>query len=483
MRGKLYLRAGSTSQILNHLACTTMSTPDFSVLLAKQKEFFFTGQTRSYAFREQMLQRFLKAVQAEEGAIAAALAADFGKHPFETYMTEISILEAEIQFTLKHLAKWMKPRRVKGSLLSFPSNDYLYAEPYGVSLVIGAWNYPFQLTLAPLIGSIAAGGCAILKPSELTPETSQLITRLVRRHFPPEYLAVVEGGPDASQALLELPFDKIFFTGSIPVGKIVAQAAAKQLIPVTLELGGKSPCLVDHTANLSITAKRIVWGKFLNGGQTCVAPDYVLVHESVLSQLLQHLKAAILEFYGENPVQNHEYPRIINDRHFQRLSTFLQNGSVYHGGQTNAAHRYIAPTLLTQVSWNHPVMQEEIFGPILPVLPFKTLSEAIQQVNTHPKPLALYFFSKDKKAQERVLLETSSGGACLNETIMHLANPHLPFGGVGQSGQGNYHGKASFEAFSHQKSVLKKPFIPDLPVRYPPYKGKLALMKKALKWL
>ncbi|MBA9076593.1 aldehyde dehydrogenase [Rufibacter quisquiliarum] len=456
---------------------------DLSTLLNRQKAFFHAGHTRTYAFRSQMLQRLQQAIIEEEQAITSALAEDFGKPAFETYATEMAILLAEIRFTRKHLKNWMAPRRVPSSFLNYPSKDFIYPEPYGVALIIGAWNYPFQLTLAPVIGAIAAGCCAILKPSELTPATSAVTAKLLRTYFPDDYLTVVEGGADTSQQLLHLPFDKIFFTGSVPVGKVVAQAAAQQLIPVTLELGGKSPCLVDETADLKVTARRIAWGKFINAGQTCVAPDYLLVHKSIEQPLLEELKTALTHFYGTSPKQSPDYARIVNDRHFQRLSQLLLGGTVFAGGETDADERYIAPTLLTNVSWQDAVMQEEIFGPLLPVLTYNTLSEAVQQVNAQPKPLALYFFSRDKKAQEQVLAQTSSGGACINETVSHLANPHLPFGGVGPSGQGNYHGKYSFDAFSHQKSVLKKPFWPDLPLRYPPYLKKLGWMKKVFKWI
>ncbi|RNI33310.1 aldehyde dehydrogenase [Rufibacter immobilis] len=456
---------------------------NLQTLVQLQKEHFNSGKTRSLPFRLQMLRRLQSAIEKEESAIMAALAADFGKPAFETYATEIAILLSEIKFMLRHLGKWAKPKRVKSSFLNFPSKDLIYPEPYGVALVIGAWNYPFQLTLSPMLGAIAAGCCAILKPSELTPATSQLTARLLQETFPPEYLTVVQGGPETSQALLELPFDKIFFTGSVPVGRIVAQAAAKQLIPVTLELGGKSPCLVDDTADLEVAARRIVWGKFLNAGQTCVAPDYVLVQENVATPLLAHLDRTIRQFYGSNPALSPDFARIINDRHFHRLQTLLKPAHIYSGGQTDAAQRYIAPTLLSKVTWDDPIMQEEIFGPLLPVLTFKTLPEAIQTVNAHPKPLALYFFSKSRTAQEMVLTQTSSGGACINDTISHLTNPYLPFGGVGTSGQANYHGKASFEAFSHQKSVLTKGFNPDVPLRYPPYGKKMNWMKKFFKWL
>ncbi|GAA4306077.1 aldehyde dehydrogenase [Nibribacter koreensis] len=460
-----------------------MTTIALVQALQQQKAFFATGKTRELAFRKDMLQRLATAIAQEEESITQALAEDFHKPAFETYATEIAIVLSEIKFILKHLDKWARPRKVKSSFLNFPSKDYIYPEPYGISLVIGAWNYPFQLTLSPLIGSMAAGGCTFLKPSELTPATSQVIAHLVEKHFPAEYVMVVQGGPEVSQELLQLSFDKIFFTGSTAVGKIVAQAAASQLIPVTLELGGKSPCLVDETANLEVAAQRIVWGKYLNAGQTCVAPDYVLVQESVQRPLLEQLQKTITQFYTASPQQSQDYARIINDRHFERLQKLLQASKVYFGGQTDASQRYMAPTLLTDVTWEQPIMQEEIFGPLLPVLPFKTLPEALQQITQREKPLALYFFSNDQAAQEMVLAQTSSGGACINDTISHLANPHLPFGGVGTSGQGNYHGKASFLAFSHQKSVLKKPFWPEVNLRYPPYQDKLNWMKKAFDWL
>ncbi|MFC6996055.1 aldehyde dehydrogenase [Rufibacter roseus] len=459
------------------------TSPDISSLLHAQKAYFTSGHTKGLAFRKSMLHRLEQVIRAEEQNIISALASDFGKPPFETYVTEIAILLSEIKFLQKHLGKWMKPKKVKASLLNFPSKDAIYPEPYGVSLIIGAWNYPFQLTLSPLLGAMAAGCCAILKPSELTPATSQLIARIVQQHFPAEYITVAQGGADISQALLALPFDKIFFTGSVPVGRIVAQAAAKQLIPVTLELGGKSPCIIDQTADLKITAKRIVWGKFLNAGQTCVAPDYLLVQEKVVQPLLAQLLEAIHEFYGPDPAASPDYARIINQKHFQRLTSLLQKAEVYHGGQANADQLYLAPTIVQNVSWQDPIMQEEIFGPILPVLSFKSLPEAIAEIKARPKPLALYFFSKDKTAQQVVLTQTSSGGVCLNDTISHLANPHLPFGGVGESGQGNYHGKASFEAFSHFKSVLKKPFWPDSALRYAPYGNKINWVRKVFKWL
>ncbi|AKQ44455.1 aldehyde dehydrogenase [Rufibacter radiotolerans] len=456
---------------------------DLAAAFARQKEFFRAGHTRPLAFREQMLRLLKTVIEKEEEAITRALAEDFGKPAFETYATEIAILLSEIKFILKYLRQWVAPKKVKSSFLNFPSTDAIYAEPYGVALVIGAWNYPFQLTLSPVIGAIAAGCCAILKPSEMTPATSQLIARMVQEHFPPEYLTVAQGGPEVSQALLDLPFDKMFFTGSTAVGKIVAQAAAKHLTPVTLELGGKSPCLVDATADLAITAKRIVWGKFINAGQTCVAPDYILVQENVAPQLLEQLAQAITQFYGPTPAQSPDFARIINQRHFQRLKGLLTGTQIYAGGETDESTFYIAPTLLQNVSWQDPIMQEEIFGPLLPVLTYSSLAQAIEMVNAQPKPLALYFFSKDRDAQEQVLTQTSSGGACINDTVSHLANPHLPFGGVGPSGNGNYHGKASFDAFSHQKSVLKKPSNPDIPLRYPPYAQKLTWMKRAFKWL
>jgi aldehyde dehydrogenase (NAD+) len=395
-------------------------------------------------------------------------------------MTEFGIVLEEIRFVKKHLSKWARPRRVRTHLFQFPASSYIYPEPYGISLIISPWNYPFQLILGPLIGSIAAGNCSVVKPSEYTPHTAGVIGEIIGEHFDPEYIAVVEGDAQVSSALLDESFDYIFFTGSQPIARIILAAAARHLTPVTLELGGKSPCIVDRGVGLDSTARRIVSGKFINAGQTCIAPDYLLVHRSVKAELLIRIQDHIRRFYGEDPQQSPDYPRIINARHFKRLAEFITNGSIICGGHTDPEDLYIAPTLLDDIGWNDPIMQDEIFGPLLPVIGYDDLSEAISQVRTLPRPLALYFFSNNRQHQERILKEISFGGGCINDTLLHFASPYLPFGGVGSSGMGSYHGKASFDTFSHQKSILKKPLKLDIPLRYPPFKNKLKLLKKLM---
>jgi acyl-CoA reductase-like NAD-dependent aldehyde dehydrogenase len=347
-------------------------------------------------------------------------------------------------------------------------------------LIISPWNYPFQLMISPLVGAIAAGNCAIIKPSELAANTSRIVTQITEKTFDPAYITSIEGGVETSQELLAEKFDHIFFTGGTKIGQIVMEAAAKHLTPVTLELGGKSPCIVDSNVHIEHAAKRIAWGKFINAGQTCIAPDYLLVDRTIKNDLLTSIKQCIQEFYGDDPAKSPDYGRIINQRHFERLASFLSEGQPYIGGQTNPEERYIAPTVIDGVDWDAPVMEEEIFGPILPVLEYSDLSEAIAKINERPKPLALYVFSKDQQKQERVLRETSSGGVCINDTVMQVGVSELPFGGVGSSGIGSYHGKASFDTFSHQKSVLKRSFLLDLDWRYAPYQGKLKLIKRII---
>jgi aldehyde dehydrogenase (NAD+) len=369
---------------------------------------------------------------------------------------------------------------VRGSLFNFPSKNKIYSEPYGVALVIGAWNYPVQLTLNPVIGAMAAGNCVIAKPSEMAPNSSALMAKLINKNFNPSYLHVVEGAAETSQQLINTPPDYIFFTGSTRVGKLIMKSAAKHLTPLTLELGGKSPAIVDETADLKKTAQRIAWGKFVNAGQTCVAPDYLYVHTSVQEKLLDELQAAIHKFYGANPRQSADYPRIVNDDHFERLTGYLDNGTTVTGGKAVADERYIAPTILTDISRNDAIMQEEVFGPILPVLSFTEIDTVISALNDQPSPLALYIFSDNKAQQKRLINDVSFGGGCINDSIVHLANPRLPFGGVGQSGMGSYHGKTSFDVFSHQKSIMKKNTWFDIPMRYPPYNDKLKWLKKLI---
>ena len=436
-------------------------------LIQQQRAFFQTGQTKSVDFRLAQLQCLKQAIIDHQNAILEAAKADLGRPPFEAYF-EIATL-GEINLAIKKLKTWVKPRRVKTSIDQFPSSAWIQPEPLGVVLIIGPWNYPFQLMVSPLVGAIAAGNCAILKPSEHAPHTSNVVAKIIKSAFDPKYIAVVEGDVDTSKQLLAEKFDHIFFTGGTAIGKIIMQAAAQHLTPVTLELGGKNPCIVDADVDLETAAKRIIWGKFINTGQTCIAPDYLLVEQKIKQPLLDLLKQKIQTFYGDNPAKSPDYGRIINQRHFSRLASFLDNGTVVTGGQTDPDSRYIAPTLLDDISWDQPVMQEEIFGPILPILTYDNLDSAIAQINARPKPLALYIFSKDTVKQQKVLSETSSGGVCINDTVMHYVISDLPFGGVGKSGIGSYHGKASFDTFSHQKSVLKKGLWLDLGWRYAPY--------------
>jgi aldehyde dehydrogenase (NAD+) len=449
-------------------------------LVSQHRQFFNTGQTKKLAFRIEQLKRLKQLILNNESAIEAALKADLGKSDFESYATEIGLCLEEVKYALKHIKSWAKPQNISTPLNQFLASSKIHSEPLGVVLIISPWNYPFQLLISPLVGAIAAGNCAVLKPSEMAESTSRLLADIIPQYFDSSYISVLEGGKEITQQLLEEKFDHICFTGSTRVGKIIMEAAAKHLTPVTLELGGKSPCIVDADTPLDYTAKRITWGKFINAGQTCIAPDYLLVDRKIKHELLERIRKCIADFYGDNPERSPDYARIINHNHFQRLGELLKTGKIAIGGDTNSTERYIAPTVMDGVSWDDAVMQEEIFGPILPVLEYTDLSEAIALVNSQPKPLALYFFSNNKHYQQRVLRETSSGGACINDTLMHFASAALPFGGVGDSGMGSYHGKAGFDTFSHQRSVLNKSFLVDLPVRYPPYKGKLKLLKRLL---
>jgi aldehyde dehydrogenase (NAD+) len=449
-------------------------------LIQRQRDFFHSDVTRPLSWRVERLRALERAVRAHEAEVYAAVKADLGKSDVEAFATEISLVNAEIKHTLKHLKGWASPRKVKTPLAMQPGSSWVYPEPLGVALVVAPWNYPFQLAVCPLIGAIAAGCTAVLKPSELAPETAKVVEKVVSAAFEPGHVAVVQGGVEVSRALLAERWDTIFFTGSTQVGRAVAEAAAKHLTPVTLELGGKSPCIVDADTNLAVTARRIAWGKFTNAGQTCVAPDYVLVDRKVKDALVEGIRGAVREFYGEDPSRSPDYGRIVSERHFRRLEALMGQGRVVLGGQHDAASRFLAPTLLEDVPLDSALMQEEIFGPLLPVIPVDGVAEAVRFVRERPRPLACYVFSNDGKAQERVLRETSSGGALVNDTLMHLGNPDLPFGGVGPSGLGSYHGQQSFEAFSHRKSVLKKPFALDVKVRYPPYAGKLGLLKRLL---
>ncbi|UNK17691.1 aldehyde dehydrogenase [Paenibacillus sp. N3/727] len=449
-------------------------------LVLDQRRYFKSGASRDVSFRIEQLNKLRSALISKEEEVLSALRKDLNKSEQEAFTTEIGIVYKELSYVIKNIRKWAKPRRVKTALTHVGSRGKIHPEPYGTVLIISPWNYPWQLAIAPLIGALAAGNTAIIKPSELTPTVSGVISSLIKETFPEQYVAVVEGGPDTSTRLLEQPMDYIFFTGSIPVGKIVMQAAAKNLIPVTLELGGKSPCIVHEDAPLELTAKRIIFGKFTNAGQTCIAPDYLLVHHSVKEQLLGHMREAITDFYGDSPLSNSDYGQIVSEKHFQRLSDFLNNGSIRHGGKSDAGKLLIEPTLLDDITWNMPVMQEEIFGPIFPILTYDHLDEVIAAVNARPKPLALYLFSKDSGVQNKILSNISFGGGCVNDTLMHLATPHLPFGGVGESGMGAYHGEHSFQTFSHMKSVLRQTNMFDFSFRYPGKNG-LNLLRKLMK--
>ncbi|MFN3926420.1 MAG: aldehyde dehydrogenase [Pseudanabaenaceae cyanobacterium] len=454
----------------------------YAQLVQAQRQFFAEGHTRSLEFRKGQLTKLNQLIRKYQDAILQAVHADLRKPAIEAFGSEVLVTQAEIKYILKHLAKWMQPKKVGTPLNLFPSSSYIYPEPLGVVLIIAPWNYPFALTIQPLVGAIAAGNCAILKPSEHTPRTAELICELINGNFDSRYVAAVSGTAETSKALLQEKFDHIFFTGGTGIGKLVMQSAAQQLTPVTLELGGKSPCIVDNNCDLTTTGKRIIWGKFYNAGQTCVAPDYLLIHQEIKDTLIPQLIQCVQEFYGENPQASPDYGRIVNHRQFDRLVDLLEKakaeGKILIGGNYDPSDKFIAPTLVAGITWEHPLMQDEIFGPILPIFTYENIEEAIALVNNQPKPLALYFFSRDHQKQELILQKTSFGGGCLNDTIMHLGNPELPFGGVGNSGIGRYHGKASFDTFTNYKSVLKNSFRFDLKWRYPPYNLSLEDLKK-----
>jgi aldehyde dehydrogenase (NAD+) len=460
------------------LTLPEIDSSDVKSAIAKQRQFFATGSTKDWQFRTSQLQKLAQLIKDKEQEIMDAVFADLRKPPIEAFGSEILVTLSEIKYVLKHLKAWMKPQKVATPINLFPSSSYIYPEPLGVVLIVAPWNYPFALTIQPLVGAIAAGNCAILKPSEHTPHTSKVISQIINNNFDPSFIQVIEGGIETNQALLAEKFDHIFFTGGTAIGKIVMAAAAQHLTPVTLELGGKSPCIVDRECDLDITAKRIVWGKFYNMGQTCVAPDYLMVQKQVKPLLVPKLLSCIQEFFGEDPQQSPDLGRIVNERQFDHLVGLLTEGQILTGGTYDRSDRYIAPTIIDQISVDSPIMAEEIFGPILPILEYDQLPEAIAYINSQPKPLALYFFSHNQQRQAQIAQEVSYGGGCFNDIIMQLGNPELPFGGVGNSGMGSYHGKASFDTFSHRKSILKNSFRFDLKWRYPPYKMNLDTLKK-----
>ena len=455
----------------------------FTAAILRHRARFETGATRPLDFRRSQLQKFHATLERREPELLSALQADLRKSLFQGYATELGLVQAEIRHALKHLHRWAAPQTCKTPWFVTPARGWVQPEPFGVALILGPWNYPAQLLLTPLVSAIAAGNCAVLKPSELAPRTAEVITALVRETFTEDFISVVTGGPDVAEALLAERFDKIFFTGSTRVGRLVMAAAAKYLTPVTLELGGKCPAVVCADANVELAAKRIAWGKFMNAGQTCVAPDFVLVQRSVLERFVAVLKKSLREFYGEDASQSADYGRIVNARHFDRLVNYLRDGKVVHGGTHDAKDLFLAPTILEDVSPDASVMLEEIFGPILPVLEFDRLGDALASLRGRPTPLALYVFSNDRATQARVLAETRSGGVCVNDVVSHMIGTGLPFGGLGESGLGAYHGRAGFDAFSHDRAVLRRATWLDTPFRYPPQKLSLAGLKRALRFL
>ncbi len=449
-----------------------------SELLRQQDQFFEQGKTKPIRFRKKALLQLQKAILTNEDAICDALYQDFKKPKFESLATETQFVLAELKDTLKNLEFWARPKKVKSSLSNFPSSDRIYFEPYGRVLVISPWNYPFMLALTPVIGAIAAGNTVTIKPSELTPNTSSIISKIITEAFDMAHVTVVEGGVDTAQELLGHRWGYIFFTGSTRVGKIIYQRAAEKLTPVTLELGGKNPCIIDETANIKLAAKRIAWGKFLNAGQTCIASDYVLVHHSVKDMFIATFKKVLRDTYGENPENSTDFARIITKAHYERLVKMTEGETVLYGGQYNPKDNFVSPTLLDNPALDSPVMEGEIFGPVLPIIAYQDEEDIKQYLSKYKQPLGLYIFSNRKSFQKRVIATYSFGGGAINDTVIQITNKSLPFGGVGNSGIGGYHGKHSFELFSHKKSIIKKSNWLDIPLRYAPYNLKESLVKK-----
>jgi len=438
-------------------------------IIEKQQSFAKMGLAKDVSFRKKQLQLLKKVLKENETLLYQAIFDDVKKSSTETYITELAVIYHEIDHSIKHLDKWSKPVKVKTSLTNIPGKSFIIPEPFGTTLIIGAWNYPYQLVLMPTVTALAAGNTAILKPSELSGSTSAALKNIINNHFDSGYLHVIEGGIEITTELLTHPFGKICFTGSTAVGKIIAKAAAETLTPTILELGGKSPCFVFPGVDIKIAAKRIAWGKFLNAGQTCIAPDYLYVHTTIYDEFLEELKKQTQLITGDNPLESESYIRIINSRHFQRLNKLINTEKVFSGGTTNASENYIEPTILKDVTWDDACMKQEIFGPILPVMRFDKISDAISKVKDEPNPLALYIFSKNKQHHSKIVNELSFGGGCINDAVMHFSNKYLPFGGVGSSGMGNYHGEHGFKAFSHQKAMYKRHLWIEPNIKYAPY--------------
>lgn len=432
--------------------------------------------------RKEKLKKFSHVISLHENDIIEALNKDFGKPAFEAYLTEINVVESDLKDAIKNIRAWAKPKRVRASILNFPSSDYIYTEPYGKTLIISPWNYPFQLAICPLIAAYAAGNSIVLKPSELTPHTSSLISKIIRETFDVKEAVAVLGDADIAKSQLAKKWDYIFFTGSPAVGKEVAKAAAENLTPITLELGGKNPCIVDKSANLQIAAKRIVWGKFINAGQTCIAPDYLLIHQGVKTKFIRLLQQEIANAYGEDPKLSPDFTRIVNKKHFLRLVGMIEEEKIIAGGIHDEENLYIAPTLIDEPDFDSAIMKDEIFGPLLPLISYENESDLEKIISRYEKPLSLYVFTEDKAFAERIIQKFSFGGGCINDTVVHFSNKRLPFGGVGNSGMGAYHGKKSYDTFSHQKSIVKKATWLDIPLRYAPYGNKLKVIRKLLNW-
>jgi aldehyde dehydrogenase (NAD+) len=447
------------------------------------RRYFDSGATRSYAFRKEQLKKLKQAVLGHEQELYDALNADLKKSPEESWVTETGMVIAELNAALKHLRDWMKPERVSTNLLNMPSGSRIEKEPLGVALIIGPWNYPFQLLINPLIGAIAAGNCVVLKPSEFAPATEAVMKSIIEKTFSKEYILYVQGdGASVIPAMMnDFSFDHVFYTGSTAVGKIIYKMAAERLVPVTLELGGKSPCVVERDANIKVAARRIAMTKFSNAGQMCVAPDYLLVHSSVKDQLVNAMKESIEKFFTDKPEDCYNYGKIINERQFNRIAGYLSQGTIVHGGRTDKEKLFIEPTIMTNISMDSPVMKDEIFGPVLPVITFDQMEEAKKIIQQNPNPLSFYIYTSSNKKEREWLEAVPAGGSCVNNSSWHLTNHNLPFGGRGFSGTGAYHGKFSFETFSHKKAVMKTPTWFDPNIKYPPFKGKLGLFKKVIR--
>lgn len=451
--------------------------------LENLRTFFNSGNTQSYAFRKEQLNRLKSSILKHEQDLYDALYTDLKKSPEEVWVTETGMVISELNSAIKKLSKWMKPKRVSTNLLNLPSRSRILSEPLGVVLIIAPWNYPFQLLINPLIGAIAAGNCVVLKPSEFAPATDAVMKKIIEETFPKEYILYVQGDGAAviPEMMNNFTFDHVFYTGSTAVGKIIYKMAADKLTPVTLELGGKSPCVVESDANIKVAARRIAMTKFSNAGQMCVAPDYVLVHESVKEKFIGSMKESIENFFSSTPEESYNYGKIINAKQFDRLNNYLQQGKVAHGGRTDKEKLFIEPTLLTDVSMNADVMKDEIFGPILPIFSFNEKEEALKIMQQHPNPLSFYVYTSNNEKENDWLKAVPAGGSCVNNSSWHLTNHNLPFGGRGFSGMGNYHGHFSFDTFSHKKAVMKTPTWFDPNIKYPPFKGKLGLFKKIIK--